>query len=225
MTALNDSSLSPRTPLAGRTHRNALLLTACVFLSAAVGGFVGVELRITEGVAGATAWLLLLLGGAGATTLLRRWRASRAAWPLLLAFAFFVGLMLALALVRWLGFYVTGNTIMTVFSSAGAVLLAAAGLASLLKLTLTPMLLVALTLGVLGLVFVAADYLVRSSTPLLALSVGLGGALSALLLHRLRAQAYAPMGPAAATVHAFLDLLGACDSLAALFVRGGASGR
>lgn len=219
MTALNNFSSTPSAQPAGRTFRNALLLTAGVLLSAVVGGFVGVELRITEGIAGVIAWLLLLLGGAGATALLSRWRHTPAGFPLLLAFAFFVGLMLSLALVRWLGFYVTGNTVMTVFSSAAAVMLAAAGLAGLLKLAVSKVLLMGLTLAVLGLVFVAAEYLLRSSTPVLALSVGLGGALSGLLLSRLLTPADERHGAVAITVRAFLDLLAAFGALAPLFGR------
>lgn len=219
MTALNHLSSNPPAQPAGRTFRNALLLTAGVLLSAVVGGFVGVELRITEGIAGVLAWLLLLIGGAGATALLTRWRHTFAGLPLLLAFAFFVGLMLSLALVRWLGFYVTGNSVMTVFSSAAAVMLAAAGLAGLLKLAVSKVLLMGLSLAVLGLVFVAAEYLLRSSTPLLALSVGLGGALSGLLLSRLRAPADERDGAAEITVRVFLDLLATCGSLAPLLGR------
>ena len=219
MTVLNHSSNNPHAAEARRVHCHALLLTGGVLLSAVLGGFVGVELRITEGVAGVVAWLLLLLGGAGATALLSHWRASRAGLPLLLAFAFFVGLMLSLALVRWLGFYLTGNTVMTVFSSAAAVMLAAAGLAGLFKLALTKVLLVGLTLVVLGLVFLAAEYLLRASTPVVALSVGLGGALSGLLLNRLHAPGDERGSAAAITVQAFLDLLAAFGFLVPLFGR------
>lgn len=219
MTALNNLPSNPPAPPAGRTFRNALLMTAGVLLSAVAGGFVGVELRITEGIAGLAAWLLLLLGGAGATALLSRWRRSPAAMPLLLVFAFFIGLMLSLALVRWLGFYVTGNTVMTVFSSAAAVMLAAAGLAGLLKLAVSKVLLMGLTLAILGLVFVAAEYLLRSSTPVVALSVGLGGVLSGLLLTRLRSRVDEPLGAAELTVNAFLDLLAGFGALAPLFGR------
>ena len=221
MTALNPSSFQAPAHAAGHTFRNALLMTAGVLLSAVLGGFVGVELRITAGIAGVYAWLLLLLGGACTTVLLTRWRHSRAGLPLLLVFAFFVGLMLALALalVRWLGFYVTGHTVMTVFSSAAAVMLAAAGLAGLLKLAVSKVLLVGLTLAVLGLVFMAAEHLLRSSTPVVALSVGLGGILSGLLLARLQSQTDERLGAAALTVKAFLDLLAAFGALAPLFGR------
>jgi modulator of FtsH protease len=211
-----------------RGLRNTYGLLALSLFLAVLGAWIGINLRVTEGITGITALLVLLLGGVGFSMLLNRWRHARAGLLVLAAFTFFTGLMLSLTLVRWLGFYTTGNSLMTAFAGAAAVMSAAAAATSLLRSALSPLLQVSLTIAVLVLVTGAAEWLLRSSTQVIVWSVLAGGVLAAAMLylqHHLAArdlagsEGAAPTGPVEATVEVFLGLLGGFQSLSALIGR------
>jgi FtsH-binding integral membrane protein len=203
--------------------RNTYGLLAISLLPAVFGAWVGINLRVTEGITGATALIVLLLGGFGFSLLIRQVHHTRFALPVLWAFTFFTGLMLSLTLVRWLGFYTTGNTLMTAFAGAAALLFAAAATTRVLRRALPPVVETVLGVAVIALVIGAAELLLRSSTQVIVWSAVVGGALGAIVLHERRclAQEERSLSAATATVGVFLGLFTAFRSLSPLVGRTG----
>lgn len=203
--------------------RNTYGLLACSLLLAVPGAWFGVNLRVTEGVTGTIALIVLLLGGFGFSMLIRRAWHTRAALPVLGAFTFLAGLMLSLTLVRWLGFYNTGNALMIAFASASAVLFAAAAATSVFGRAPAPSIELVLGVVMLALVAAVAEQLLRSSTQVIALSILVGGLLGAAVLHERRrlARDEVLLSPAAQTVGVYLGLFTAFRSLSVLLGRTG----
>lgn len=223
--------IDPSSPLVSATQSAGHLVLSSIYgwlaislLPAVFGAWIGVNLRVTEGITGAIALMVLLLGGFGFCLLIQKIQRTRYALLAVWAFTFYTGLMLSLALVGWLGFYTAGNSLMLAFATAATVLLAAAATTRLLGRAPSPVVEAALGAVVIALVVGAAELVLRSSTQVIVWSALLGGALGAVMLHERRRLARfeeASLPAAIATVDVFLGLFTAFRSLSPLLGRTG----
>jgi modulator of FtsH protease len=221
--------IDPSSPLVGATQAAGHLVLSSIYgwlaislLPAVFGAWIGVNLRVTEGITGPIALMVLLLGGFGFCLLMQKVRSARYALLAVWAFTFYTGLMLSLTLVGWLGFYTTGNALMLAFTAAAFMLFAAAVTTRLLGRAPSPVIEVALGAVVIALVIGAAELASRSSTEVIVWSAMVGGALGAVVLHERRCLDLEDASqPAAATVGVFLGLFTAFRSLSPLLGRTG----
>ena len=219
--------IDPSSPLVGATQAAGHLVLSSIYgwlaislLPAVFGAWIGVNLRVTEGITGATALMVLLLGGFGFRLLIQKVRSARYALLAVWAFTFYTGLMLSLALVGWLGFYTTGNALMLAFATAAAMLFAASAITRLLGRAPSPAVEAVLGAVVIALVIGAAELVLRSSTQVIVWSAMVGGALGAVVLHEQRCLDHEDASlPAAATVSVFLGLFTAFRGLSPLLGR------
>lgn len=196
---------------------------AISLLPAVFGAWIGVNLRVTEGITGAAALMVLLLGGFGFRLLIQQVQPTRLALPAVWAFTFFTGLMLSLTLVPWLGFYTTGNSLMMAFACAAVMLFAAAATTRVLGRALPAVVEAALGAVVIAGFIGVAELLSRSSTQVVVWSAMLGGLLGVVVLHERRRLACeeVSLSSVAATVGVFLGLFTAFRSLSPLLGRTG----
>ncbi|PKO68013.1 MAG: hypothetical protein CVU22_09675 [Betaproteobacteria bacterium HGW-Betaproteobacteria-16] len=223
--------IDPSSPLVSATQSAGHLVLSSIYgwlavslLPAVFGAWIGVNLRVTEGITGAAALIVLLLGGFGFSLLIRQVQHSRFVLPAVWAFTFFTGLMLSLTLVPWLGFYTTGNTLMMAFAGAAVLLFAAAATTRVLRRAPPPVVEAALGVVVVALVIGFAWLLLRSNIQMIVWSALLGGALGAVMLHERRRLARgeeASLPASTATVDVFLSLFTAFRSLSPLLGRTG----
>jgi modulator of FtsH protease len=221
--------IDPSSPLVSATQAAGHLVLSSVYgwlaislLPAVFGAWIGVNLRVTEGITGAVALMVLLLGGFGFCLLIQKFQHTRIALLAVWAFTFYTGLMLSLVLVGWLGFYTTGNALMLAFATAAIMLFAAA--ATTRFLGRAPSTVVEAVLGavMIALVIGAAELVLRSSTLVIVWSAMVGGALGAVVLHERRCLDLEDASqPVAATVGVFLGLFTAFRSLSPLLGRTG----
>jgi modulator of FtsH protease len=221
--------IDPSSPLVGATQAAGHLVLSSIYgwlaislLPAVFGAWIGVNLRVTEGITGPIALMVLLLGGFGFRLLMQKVRSARYALLAVWAFTFCTGLMLSLALVGWLGFYTTGNALMLAFATASTMLFAAALTTRLFRRAPSPVAEAVLGAVAIALVIGAAELVLRSSTQVIVWSAIVGGSLGAVVLHerrRLEPEDAAP--PAAATVGVFLGLFTAFRGLSPLLGRTG----
>ncbi|HEX5737686.1 MAG TPA: Bax inhibitor-1 family protein [Hydrogenophaga sp.] len=200
--------------------RSTCWLLTLTLLSTALGAWIGINLRITEGITGVTAWVIFLIAGFGFTYVIKKARDSFAGWVVLLGFNLFMGVMLSLTLVNWLGFYNTGSALITVFASAAAVLFGIGAVTGLMRRD-PPHWIKALFLGLALLLTAAAVHsLFHSSATTITLSVLMGGLLSALMLRETHRIHRAHLGqPRRAAIHVYLNLFSMFRSLSAMVGR------
>lgn len=202
--------------------RNTYGLLAISLLPAVFGAWIGINLRVTEGITGAIALMVLLLGGFGFNLLIRQLQLNRWALPAVWVFTFFTGLMLSLTLVGWLGFYTTGNALMLAFACAALMLFAAAVTTRLLGRAPSPAVEAVLGAVVIALVIGVAELVLRSSTQVIVWSAMVGGVLGAVVLRERRCLDLENASPpGAATVGVYLGLFTAFRSLSPLLGRRG----
>jgi modulator of FtsH protease len=122
-----------------RVLRNTYWLLALSLIPTVLGAWLGVATSITKGLTGFTG-LIVFLGGAFAFMYaIEKTKNSAMGVPVLLAFTFFMGLMLARLLSMILGFKNGSELIMTAFAGTAGVFFAMASLASVIKRDLSGM--------------------------------------------------------------------------------------
>jgi modulator of FtsH protease len=143
---------------------------------------------------------------------------SAAGVPVLLAFTFFMGLMLSRLIGAVLGLSNGANLIMLAFAGTGGVFFAMATLSSVIKRDLSGMgrwlFIGAIVLMVVGI----ANVFIQSSALMLALSVLAVGIFSAFILHDLkRVRDGEETNYITATLGVYLSLYNVFQSLLAIF--------
>lgn len=197
--------------------RNTYGLLAVSLVPTVLGAWVGVSTGILSGI-GAGLFLILLLAGAfGFMFAIERNKDSAKGVYLLLAFTFFMGLMLSRLVGQVLGLRNGASLVMTAFGGTAAVFFAMATLASVIKRDLSG-LGKFLTVGVV-IVFVAllANFLLQSSALMLALLVLCLGIFSAFMLYDIkRVMDGGETNYVSATLAIYLDIYYVFQSLLAL---------
>jgi modulator of FtsH protease len=177
---MNDQSLQTFSGLAGsgslaadrnRVLRNTYWLLALSMVPTVLGAWVGVSTGITLALGAGMSAVVFLAGAFGFMFAIEKTKDSSTGVYVLLAFTFFMGLMLSRMLAMILGFKNGSSLIMTAFGGTAVVFLGMATLASVIKRDLTNMgkflFVGALILMVAGIV----NIFLQSSAMMMTLSV------------------------------------------------------
>ncbi|MGZ9075082.1 MAG: Bax inhibitor-1/YccA family protein [Burkholderiaceae bacterium] len=116
-----------------RVLRNTYWLLALSMIPTVIGAWVGVSTGIARGMSPGISLMVFLGGAFGFMFAIEKTKNSAAGVPLLLAFTFFMGLMLSRLLGAVLGLANGGSLIMIAFAGTGAVFFGMAMLSSVIK--------------------------------------------------------------------------------------------
>jgi len=200
-----------------RVLRNTYWLLALSLLPTVLGAWMGVATGITRSLTGGVGLIVFMAGAFGFMFAIEKTKNSAAGVPVLLAFTFFMGLMLSRLIAMVLGFQNGSQLIMTAFGGTAGVFFVMASLATVIKRDLS---------GVGKWLFVGAMVLmvgaiinvfVGSSAGMMAISVAAIGIFSAFMLYDLKQiMDGGETNYISATLALYLDLFNVFQSLLAL---------
>jgi modulator of FtsH protease len=116
-----------------RVLRNTYWLLALSLLPTVLGAWLGVATGITRSLTGGLGLIVFLGGAFGFLYAIEKTKNSAAGVPILLAFTFFMGLMLSSLIARVLGFKNGPTLIMTAFGGTAGIFFVMASVASVIK--------------------------------------------------------------------------------------------
>jgi len=122
-----------------RVLRNTYWLLALSLLPTVLGAWIGVTTGITAKLSGSLGLIVFLAGAFGFMYAIHKTKDSAAGVGVLLAFTFFMGLMLSRLIAMVLGFKNGPSLIMTAFGGTAGVFFVMASLASVIKRDLSGM--------------------------------------------------------------------------------------
>ena len=169
-----------------RVLRNTYWLLALSLLPTVLGAWIGVTTGITRGLSGGVGVIVFLVGALGFMYAIEKTKNSAAGVPVLLAFTFFMGLMLSRMIAMVLGMSNGSSLVMTAFAGTAGVFFVMATLASVIKRDLSGMgkfLFVGALAVMIGGVI---NVFVGSTTFMLVISVMVIGIFSAYMLYDIK---------------------------------------
>jgi len=200
-----------------RVLRNTYWLLALSLLPTVLGAWLGVATGITQSLSGGLG-LIVFLGGAFAFIFaIEKTKNSAAGVPVLLAFTFFMGLMLSRLIAMVLGFKNGPELIMTAFGGTAGVFFVMASLSTVIKRDLSGMgkwlFVGALAIMVGGII----NVFVGSTVGMMVISVMAIGIFSAYMLYDLKQIIDGgETNYISATLALYLDVINVFQSLLAL---------
>ena len=200
-----------------RVLRNTYWLLALSLLPTVLGAWVGVTTGITASMGGGMGLIVFLVGAFGFMFAIEKAKNSAAGVPVLLAFTFFMGLMLSRMIAMVLGFKNGSELIMTAFAGTAGVFFVMASLASTIKRDLSGMskwlFVGALAIMIGGIV----NVFVGSTVGMMVISVMAIGVFSAYMLYDLKQIIDGgETNYISATLALYLDIFNVFQSLLAL---------
>lgn len=166
--------------------RNTYWLLALSMLPTVLGAWVGVSTGITASLSGGVGLVVFLGGAFGFMFAIQKTKNSAAGVPILLAFTFFMGLMLSRLIAMVLGFKNGADLIMMAFGGTAGVFFVMASLSTVIKRDLSSMG-KWLTVGAIVLMVAAIiNVFVASSAGMMAIAVLAIGIFSAFILYDLK---------------------------------------
>jgi len=200
-----------------RVLRNTYWLLALSLLPTVLGAWVGVSTGIVRGLSGGVGLMVFLVGAFGFMFAIEKTKNSAAGVPVLLAFTFFMGLMLSRLIAMVLGFKNGPSLIMTAFGGTAGVFFVMASLATVIKRDLTGMGKF-LFVGALAIMVGAIiNVFVGSTIGMMVISVMAIGIFSAYMLYDLKQIIDGgETNYITATLALYLDLFNVFQSLLAL---------
>jgi len=166
--------------------RNTYWLLALSMLPTVLGAWIGVTTGITASLGGGMGLMVFLGGAFGFMYAIEKTKNSAAGVPVLLAFTFFMGLMLSRVIAMVLGFKNGADLIMMAFGGTAGVFFVMASLSTVIKRDLSSMG-KWLTVGAVVLMIAAIiNVFVASSAGMMAISVLAIGIFSAFILYDLK---------------------------------------
>ena len=200
-----------------RVLRNTYWLLALSLLPTVLGAWIGVATGITRGLTGGIGLIVFLAGAFGFMFAIEKTKNSAAGVPVLLAFTFFMGLMLSRLIAMVLGFKNGPSLVMTAFGGTAGVFFVMASLASVIKRDLSGMgkwlFVGALAIMIGGII----NVFVGSTTGMLVISVMAIGIFSAYMLYDLKQIIDGgETNYISATLALYLDIFNVFQSLLAL---------
>jgi modulator of FtsH protease len=166
--------------------RNTYWLLALSLLPTVLGAWLGVATGITRGLGGGLGLMVFLGGAFGFMFAIEKTKNSAAGVPVLLAFTFFMGLMLSRLIAVVLGLGNGASIVMTAFGGTAGVFFVMASLSSVIKRDLSGMGKF-LFVGALAIMIGAIiNVFVGSTTGMLVISVMAIGIFSAYMLYDLK---------------------------------------
>ena len=200
-----------------RVMRNTYWLLALSLLPTVLGAWVGVATGITQSLRGGMGLIVFLGGAFGFMYAIEKTKNSAAGVPVLLAFTFFMGLMLSRMIGSVLGFKNGAELIMLAFAGTAGVFFTMASLATVIKRDLSSMgkwlMVGAIVLMVGGII----NVFVGSSTGMVVIAMLAIGIFSAYMLYDLKQiMDGGETNYISATLALYLDVFNVFQSLLAL---------
>ena len=197
--------------------RNTYWLLALSMIPTVLGAWIGVATGITRSLTGGLGLIVFLGGAFGFLYAIEKTKNSAAGVPVLLAFTFFMGLMLSRMIAVVLGFKNGSELVMTAMGGTAGVFFVMASLASVIKRDLSGMgkwLFVGAMVVMVGGII---NVFVGSTAGMLALSVAVIGIFSAYMLYDLKQILDGgETNYISATLALYLDIFNVFQSLLAL---------
>ena len=196
---------------------NTYWLLALSLVPTVLGAWLGVATGITRSLGGIMG-IVVFLGGAFAFIYaIEKTKHSAAGVPVLLAFTFFMGLMLSSLIARVLGFKNGSSLVMTAFGGTAGIFFVMASVASVIKRDLSGMgkwLFVGVLVLLVGSI---VNVFVGSTAGMMAISVLAIGVFSAYMLYDLKQIVDGgETNYISATLAVYLDIVNVFQSLLAL---------
>lgn len=205
-----------------RVLRNTYWLLALSMLPTVAGAWFGISTGLTRAMSPGISLMVFLGGAFGFMYAIERTKNSGTGVAVLLAFTFFMGLMLSRMLGVVLGHANGGGLIMTAFAGTGGIFFGMAALSSIIKRDLTGMGKFLFIGGMVVVVAAVANFFVQSSALMLTISVLAMGIFSAFILYDLkRVRDGLETNYITATLGVYLSLFNVFQSLLAILGFGG----
>jgi modulator of FtsH protease len=169
-----------------RVLRNTYWLLALSMLPTILGAWIGVATGMASAMSPGIGLVVFLAGAFGFMYAIEKTKDSAAGVPVLLAFTFFMGLMLSRLVGAVLGLANGAGLVMTAFAGTGAIFFGMAVLSSAIKRDLSAMGQWLFIGAVMLLVAGIANFFIQSSALMITLSVMAIGIFSAFVLHDLK---------------------------------------
>jgi modulator of FtsH protease len=200
-----------------RVLRNTYWLLALSMVPTVLGAWLGVSTGIARAMSPGISMVVFLAGAFGFMFAIEKTKNSAAGVPILLAFTFFMGVMLSRLVGAVLGLNNGASLIMMAFAGTGTIFLGMATLSSIIKRDLTSMgkwlFIGAIMLMVAGI----ANFFFQSTALMMALSVLAVGIFSAFILYDLkRVQDGLETNYITATLGVYLSIYNVFQSLLAI---------
>lgn len=200
-----------------RVLRNTYWLLALSLIPTVLGAWLGVATGLTRSLSGGMGLIVFMAGAFGFMYAIQKTKNSAAGVPVLLAFTFFMGLMLSRMIGMILGFSNGTQLIMTAFAGTAGVFFAMAMLATVIKRDLSGMgkfLFVGALVLMLGAII---NVFVGSTAGMMAISMLAIGIFSAYMLYDLKQIIDGgETNYISATLSLYLDIFNVFQSLLAL---------
>lgn len=201
-----------------RVLRNTYWLLALSMVPTVLGAWLGVATGLARAMSPGVSLMVFLVGSFGLMFAIERTKNSAAGVPVLLAFTFFMGLMLSRLVGVVLGLGNGASLIMMAFAGTGAIFLGMAMLSSVIKRDLSAMGKWLFIGAIMLLVAGIANFFLKSPALMITLSVLAIGIFSAFILHDLkRVQDGYETNYITATLGVYLSIYNVFQSLLALF--------
>ena len=169
-----------------RVLRNTYWLLALSMIPTVLGAWIGVSTGVTSAMSPGIGLMVFLAGAFGFMFAIEKTKNSAAGVPVLLAFTFFMGVMLSRLVGTVLGLSNGAGLVMTAFAGTGAIFLGMASLSTLIKRDLSAMGKWLFVGAIMLLVAGIANFFIQSSALMITLSVVAIGIFSAFILHDLK---------------------------------------
>ena len=205
-----------------RVLRNTYWLLALSMVPTVLGAWIGVATGFAQALTPGIGLIVFLAGAFGFMFAIEKTKNSAAGVPVLLAFTFFMGLMLARLVGAVLGLANGASLIMMAFAGTGAVFLGMATLSSMIQRDLTSLGKWLFIGAVMLLVAGIANFFIQSSALMITIAVLAVGIFSAFILYDLkRVKDGLETNYITATLGVYLSIYNVFQSLLALFGIGG----
>ena len=200
-----------------RVLRNTYWLLSLSMVPTVLGAWIGVQTGIMQSMTGGIGLIVFLVGAFGFIFAIEKFKNSAAGVPILLAFTFFMGLMLARLLGAILGLKNGSDLIMLAFAGTGGIFFGMATLSSVIKRDLSSMGKFLMIGVVMLLVAGIANVFIQSSALMITLAVLAIGIFSFFILYDLkRVQDGEETNYITATLGVYLSVYNVFSSLLAL---------
>ena len=200
-----------------RVLRNTYWLLALSMVPTVLGAWIGVSTGITRSMGAGMSAIVFLAGAFGFIFAIEKTKNSAAGVPVLLAFTFFMGLMLSRLIGVVLGQANGAGLIMTAFTGTGVIFLGMATMSSVIKRDLSSMGKFLFIGVIMLLVAGVANIFIQSSALMITLSVVAIGIFSAFIIYDLkRVRDGEETNYISATLNVYLSLYNVFQSLLAI---------
>ena len=200
-----------------RVMRNTYMLLALSMIPTVLGAWLGVATGLTRAMSPLVGLIVFMAGAFGFMFAIEKTKNSAAGVPILLAFTFFMGLMLSRLIGTVLGLSNGASLIMVAFASTGAIFFGMAPLSTIIKRDLSAMGKWLFIGAIMLLVAMIANFFIQSSALMITLMVLAIGIFSAFILHDLkRVRDGEETNYISATLGVYLSLYNVFQSLLAL---------